>query len=144
MIGTFQRFVAGGAVLVLLLALAVRAQEPAPQPVHRDSAKLLEAVGDAARAHAIEDLAAMGTALDRIDANTRPLGDADRAVYGARTVNYDQAFHVTLDRARQLLAGGDLENAFNQFVWVQRACVVCHADARESGVQIPRPAPEAP
>ena len=37
---------------------------------------------------------------------------------------------------------GDLEDAFNQFVWVQRACVTCHGMAREKGFLPARKPPE--
>jgi len=69
----------------------------------------------------------METATRRLDR------EADEA-YGSDLITYEMAFHVTLDRAREFAVRRDLENAFHQFVWVQRACVTCHGLAREQGL----------
>jgi hypothetical protein len=104
------------------------------QPVHRDAQALEDGVLEATRAFLREDAPAFRAEMDRMEAATRRLDREADAAYGPDLLTYEQAFHVTLDRAREFAARGDLENAFHQFVWVQRACVTCHGLAREKAL----------
>jgi hypothetical protein len=104
------------------------------QPVHADTRGLEDAVLEATAAYLHEDGAAARKALDGIAANCRVLRLEDEEALGREVVVYDGAFHTTLNRARELASRGDLEESFNQFVWVQRSCVACHRLARRAGL----------
>lgn len=130
---------------VLLVLVAVSAvvgmaqgeeEDPADRPptVHTDAAALEQAAVDAVRAFLREDAAAAREALDRVDGATRRLDRERDAALGDDLLTYEQAFHVTLDRAREMAGKRKLEESFNHFVWVQRACVTCHGIAREQGL----------
>jgi hypothetical protein len=54
---------------------------------------------------------------------------------------YDQTFHKTVDLAREFAAGNQLERSFDQFVWAQRACRLCHAEAQTAKL-MPLPTPK--
>lgn len=136
-------------VIVLLSALVVLLAHAAGDPpgeeavspvlpsVHLDVRAVEEGVLEATRAFLREDPAAFRRGLDRVETATRRLDrEADEA-YGSDLITYEKAFHVTLDRAREFAIRGDLENAFHQFVWVQRACITCHGLAREQGLLPP-------
>lgn len=108
------------------------AARPAP-PVHADAAALERAVLDTTAAFLHEDLPAARAALDRVEAACRRLGPDDTPAYASELVVYDQAFHVTIDRAREFAGRGIADKAFDQFVWMQRGCRACHDLARKSG-----------
>jgi len=126
-------------VPLVLLADAGSVEEPEgrPAPVHRDAAALERAVLETTRAFLREEPAGVRAGLERIEASTRRLDREADAGYGSDLLIYEQAFHVTLDRAREFASRGDLENGFNQLVWMQRACVTCHGLARERGLLPP-------
>lgn len=134
----------GIAALLVPLALFAQAagRQPAADPesaserlpVHRDARSLEDGVLEATRAFLREDPAAFRAGLDRMEAATRRLDREADAAYDPDLITYERAFHVTLNRAREFVARGDLDNAFHQFVWVQRACVTCHELAREQGL----------
>jgi len=140
-----RRFVlASGGLAATLLAvplLAVEGDEtPAPaRPVHRSAEELVEHTLGATRAYLAEDGATMRAELDSLNAASPPL-DRDRdEAYGHEILSFDQAFHITIDRSREFATAGRLEDAFTQFVWIQRACLTCHKTAREKGL-LPEPA----
>ena len=85
-----------------------------------------DAVLSATRAFLRDDAGALRKALDIIEAGCRRLHPEDGQGLHAETVAYDKAFHQTLNRTRELATRGDLDRAFDQFVWVQKACRVCH------------------
>ena len=133
-------------VLVFLAALASPAGGQPPegesngeelQPVHRDTVVLERSSLEAIRSFLREDPVAARRALDQVDRNTRRLDRFADAAYGEEMIVFEQAFHVTLDRARELAGKRRLEDAFNQFVWVQRSCIVCHGLARKQGLLPP-------
>jgi hypothetical protein len=136
-----------GCVLAAALGIAGDAEppeaspDPAEQPVrvHSDPDELVNGAADAVRAYLLEDSRAMRAALDRIERSTRRLDPTRDEDLGEGLVRYEQAFHETLDRAREYSIKGRLEDAFNQFVWTQRACVTCHGIAREQGLMEPGP-----
>lgn len=140
-------------VLVCLAALAgpVSGQQPegesaggTPPPVHRDAVVLERSSLETVRSFLREDSVAACRALEQVEENTRRLDRLVDAAYGEELIIYEQAFHTTLDRARELAGKGRLEDAFNQFVWVQRACIVCHGIAREQGLLPPLESDETP
>lgn len=124
------------AAIVAGVATAQGEEEPAnrPEPVHTDAAELEQAAVDTARAFLREDATAARNAMDRIEGATRRLDHERDAALGEELLNFEQAFHVTLDRSRELAGKQRLEDAFNHFVWVQRACVSCHGIARDQGL----------
>jgi len=115
-----------------------------PRPVHRDPAALVDAALQTTRAFLMEDAGAARRSLDVLKEATPPLHRERDAVYGSEILSFDQAFHVTIDRAREHSTAGRLEDAFNQYVWVQRACVSCHGMARAQGFLPQDPSAEEP
>ena len=88
----------------------------------------------ATRAFLVEDGVTARAELDALKRESPPL-DRDRdAVYGSEILSFDQAFHTTIDRAREYALAGRLADGFNQLVWVERACVTCHGMARKQGL----------
>jgi len=122
-----------------LVTAIARADDPAgetpagPRPVHVDAPRVVEHVLGATRAFLAEDGAAAREQLDALKRESPPLDRERDEAYGHEILSFDQAFHVTIDRSREFATAGKLEDAFNQFVWVQRACVTCHGMARERG-----------
>jgi len=112
------------------------------RPVHRDSGLLVESVLETTRAFLSEDAVRTRAALDSVKENTPPLHPDDDAAYGRDLLNLDRAFHVTIDLSREYVTTGRLAAGFDQFVWVQRACVKCHGMARESGLMAEAPIPD--
>jgi hypothetical protein len=115
-----------------------------PRPVHRDPDLLVDAALETTRAFLMEDTRAARRSLDALKEATPPLHRERDAVYGSEILSFDQAFHVTIDRAREYSTAGRLEDAFNQYVWVQRACVTCHGLARTQGFLPRDPSAEQP
>ena len=124
------------AAIAAMTAVARGAGESADPPaaVHTDAAALEQAAVDTARAFLLEDAEAAREALDRVEGATRRLDRERDAALGDDLLTYEQGFHVTLDRAREMAGKQRLEEAFNHFVWVQRACITCHGIAREQGL----------
>jgi len=126
----------------LIVLAAAQGDQPAgegdpagkPLPVHRDVQALEDGVLQATRAFLREDPQGVRDSLQRIETATRRLDPEADEAYGSDLIVYEQAFHVTLDRSREFVIRGDMENGFNQFVWVQRACITCHGLAREQGL----------
>jgi len=117
---------------------------PAAQRMHVDPQRVVQAMFEAARAFYLERPADARTALDRVDAAMRRLEFDDRQTLGKDLQTYDTAFHKTLDLAREYAARGRQDDAFNQFVWVQRGCFTCHRIAREQGLLGDGPGEGAP
>lgn len=121
----------GGAWLVA--ATDAGDAEGPSRDVHKSSEALLRSVLDTTAAFLAEDPVAARAALDRVKDNTPPLHPDDDAAYGSEIVNLDRAFHVTIDLSREFVTKRRMAEGFDQFVWVQRACVKCHGMAREAG-----------
>jgi hypothetical protein len=111
----------------------------AGQPLHTDKAVVAEAYLAAATAFVHDDLAAAKEALARIAGATRRLMPEESARFGSGIVDYDRAFHATLNATRSFLNQGDGKQAFEQFYYVQMGCRVCHGLARERGLVGPQP-----
>lgn len=136
--------VLAGAVLgaVALLGAAEKAAPPPgpepvaarPAPVHNDLGALEKAVVDATLAYVRGDSKAARAALDRVSDGCRRLGREDNPKSPDGLIEYDQAFHKTVDLAREFATTDQIERSFDQFVWAQRACRVCHGLARKEGL----------
>ena len=140
-----------GIVAVLVASLAIVGASDAPpaadgstQPraVHVDPQAVIENVLKATRAFMTEDPVGAGVALDGLTQQSPPLDRERDEAYGHEMLSFDQAFHITIDRSRAYARAGHMEDSFNQFVWVQRACITCHGMAREKGF-LPPLAPKA-
>jgi hypothetical protein len=102
--------------------------------VHRDASKVQKAALAVTSALLLEDLAAARQAMDTILELSPPLKPEAAEVVGAEVYTADRVFHSTLTPAREYASKGRLEDAFNEFVWVQRACMNCHKQARAAGL----------
>jgi hypothetical protein len=114
-----------------------------PRAVHADPQAVIARVLEATQAFLIEDSAAARQALDGLKQQSPPLVRERDAAYGHEMLSFDQAFHITIDRSREYALAGHMEDSFNQFVWVQRACITCHGMAREKGFLPPLAKPDA-
>jgi hypothetical protein len=137
------------AVLVASLAIVGASDAPPaaagstqPRSVHVDPQAMIESVLKATRAFMAEDPVGAGVALDGLTQHSPPLERERDEAYGHEMLSFDQAFHITIDRSRTYARAGHMEDSFNQFVWVQRACITCHGMAREKGF-LPQLAPKA-
>ena len=137
--------IAAGSVLVLAAALAGGAGVDEPgqgaqpetrpsRPVHASAPRVVEHVLGATRAFLAEDGVAARAELDALKRESPPLDRERDAAYGSDILSFDQAFHVTIDRAREYAVAGRLADSFNQLVWVERACITCHGMARTRGL----------
>jgi hypothetical protein len=109
--------------------------------MHADPPALERAVVDATLAFIRADAAAAREALDRVEAGCRRLGRDDVPRVTEDVVVWDQAFHKTVDLAREHAAAARIEKAFDQFVWVQKACRTCHTLSRQEAAAKPATPP---
>jgi len=137
------------ATLVASLAIVGASDVPSgedgsapPRAVHVDAQAVIESVLKATQAFMAEDPVGAGAALDGLKRQSPPLDRERDDAYGHEMLSFDQAFHITIDRSREYARAGHMEDSFNQFVWVQRACITCHGMAREKGF-LPPLAPQA-
>jgi hypothetical protein len=126
------RFMLGLLLVSALLAAGPQTAELAP--VHRDGAALEHAALEVVRAFLRDDGGAAGEWLYAMEQNSRRLHPERDEALGSKIVNYDQSFHLTLDRAREVIAIGDIDRAFDQYKWTQRSCIDCHRQARQQGL----------
>lgn len=121
-------------------AVALGAIGEAPRTVHRDAKGLERATLDVSRAILLEDAPAARKALDELVEHSPALGPDAAGLFGADIYNTDRAFHTTLNNAREYAGRGNLEELFNEFVWIQRSCRRCHELSRPRGL-LPRDGP---
>ena len=138
-VGTVVALVASLAVLGATDALPPEDESAKPRAVHADSRAVIESVLQATRAFMAEDATGARVALDGLKEQSPPLLRGRDDAYGHEMLSFDQAFHITIDRSREYALAGYMEDSFNQFVWVQRACITCHGMAREKGFLPPLP-----
>ncbi len=115
-----------------------------PAPVHPDIPALEKAVVDTTVAFVHDDCRAAREALDRLDRGCRRLSKEDNPKAPDELIEYDQAFHKTVDLSREFATAERVEKAFDQFAWAQRACRICHGLARKEGLMAEAPAPPKP
>jgi hypothetical protein len=127
---SFAIFTLALLTLGCVLALSGVEAEEKLKPIHNDPQALEDAVLGAMRAFLHEDVAAMRGSFDLMEESTRRIEREKDAAYGSEIINWEQGFHGTIDRGRELSGSGKLEDAFDQLVWAQRACVGCHQAAR--------------
>jgi hypothetical protein len=108
----------------------------APRPLlHADSAALERSLLDATLGIAKDDTKMLRAGLDGMEKACRRLKDDESFPREVR--NYDSAFHLTLDRARELAGAGDIEHSAQQFCWIESACRKCHEQARKAAIRAP-------
>jgi hypothetical protein len=129
------------AAMLWLPAGTGRGEEAAPRPVHEDGAALERALQDTVLALARGDAPGMRSGLDALEHGCRRTRDDEPIP--KQILLFDTAFHLTLDRARELAGAADIEHAAQQFCWVQSACRKCHEEARKDGLAVGKP-PAAP
>ena len=120
---------------------AVAAADPAPAPatpelapVHSDAAIAVDAARETIVAIWLEDAGRAEAALERLTPATRLLDPVLDEGYGDDALAYSRAMRTTILRTRDELSRGDMAEALNMFVWTQRSCMGCHAEAREIGL----------
>ena len=123
----------GLTALVVTAWIASPRAERTTQGFHNDGRALEQAMVDVLRALFREDTPAARRALDRMEGLCRRLGPDDLDTLGSGLVQLDRAVHKTLDGTRESAGQGEVDAAFDEFVWVQRSCRQCHAAAREQG-----------
>ena len=140
-----KALVLAGTVLgaALLLGAAEKAATR-PAPIHRDLPSLEKAIVDATVAFVHDDCQAARAALERVETGCRRLGREDDPKAPDDLIEYDQAFHKTVDFAREFAASDQVDRSFDQFVWAQRACRKCHELARKDGLMAMSAAPRKP
>jgi hypothetical protein len=131
------------AALGIVLAISGAAAEEKLKPIHNDAQALEEAVLEAMRAYLREDTAAMRKSFDRMEQSTRRLDREKDRAYGSELITWEQGFHGTIDRGRELSGKGKLEAACDQLMWAQKACVGCHQVARKHGLMQESSEPDA-
>lgn len=112
--------------------------EPKAQPVHADAAALERALADTILALSRGDAPGMRAGLDGLERSCRRTRDDEPLP--KQLLTFDIAFHLTLDRARELAGAGDIEHSAQQFCWIQSACRKCHDQARKDGLSVGNPA----
>lgn len=100
-----------------------------PRPLHADPAEAEEALVRAVRAFLRDDLDGVASALDALARTTRVARPEEADDYGS-IVGYSRSFELTTNLAREYLAAGRPDDAYEQFVWLQKACRACHVEAR--------------
>ena len=115
-----------------------------PAPIHSAGAALERGVVDATLAFLRSDARAVREALDRIAAGCRRLRRDDVSAWSEDVVVYDEAFHKTVDLAREFAAAEEMDKAFDQFTWAQKACRTCHEIAKNAHPAAKVPLPAAP
>ena len=132
---SFAVFTLALSALAVVLALSGVAADEQMKPVHNDAQALEDAVLGAMRAYLREDAAAMRKSFDRMEQSTRRLDREKDRAYGSELIAWEQGFHGTIDRGREFSGKGKLEDACDQLMWAQKACVNCHQVARKQGLK---------
>jgi hypothetical protein len=102
--------------------------------VHADGAAMERRTVEVTRALMHDDSHAVRAALDALEAACRELTPTDVDVLGHRFRTLDQAMHRVIGRTTAYVDAGQFDEAFDEFVWVQRTCRQCHTEARKKGL----------
>ena len=116
------------------------ANETEPRRVHKNGKALAEGLLEVTAALLRDDAKAARTALDRMEEACRRLPPEEDEFFGSGILILDRALHKVLSGSREYSGAGEVERAFDEFVWVQRTCRQCHALAREQGL-LPKTGP---
>ena len=108
-----------------------------PPPIHPEPGLAMERLIACTRAAVREDREALLEALDGIEEVCRNIYDPEDERYSSRMIEFDWAFHRTLEMARKLTAEGDMAKGFEQYQWVERGCRLCHVQAAKEGLYSP-------
>jgi hypothetical protein len=108
--------------------------EDAPKRVHPRPELLRPALREIATSLMRDDVVAALAAVERLEEANPQLFIEDNEHFGPTAKNLSQALHKVLDGTKGYLHRGDAEEAFNEFVWVQRTCRSCHQKGRELGL----------
>ena len=122
-----------GALLAGAVFLA-DSTSPERASFHSDGKAVERAALEVSRALYRDDAAAARKALDSLEKLCRRLNPEEEETFGSEIVSTDRAYHLALDRTRELAGKGQAEQAFEQFFWVQRTCRACHGFARDRGM----------
>lgn len=126
-----------GATLVLGLVGGMCSPLAADQParrVHAQPELIRPALSQAATALMADDVKAAIVAVEQLEATNPRLFVEDNERFGQSASNLSQSLHKVLEGTKAYLHRGDVEEAFNEFVWVQRTCRACHRQARGLGL----------
>jgi hypothetical protein len=115
------------------LAAAEDLTDPLP-PYHADGKKAGQAAIQAAGALLRDDRAVAREALGQLRTAYGQLAPEEIERFGSRWRILDQALHRVLANTREYVGAKEMEQAFDEFVWVQRTCRHCHDLARQSGL----------
>ncbi len=118
----------------LVVAGAATFADPPPASFHRDPAAVERAILEATRAGLYDDLPAVDAALVRLREASPVLAGRDDAERFRPLAASDRAFQLTIDAARDYVHRNDAKKVFDQVQWIQRACRVCHENARSAGL----------
>jgi hypothetical protein len=114
---------------------ASAADEPtAPAKVHIDGEAMGRAAARASASLLRDDPVAATEALKQLEAACRRINPEEDETFGPGTRTLDQALHKVLGNTREYVGAGEMDRAFDEFVWVGRTCRQCHALARERGL----------
>jgi len=128
--------VAGVAWVIVPAPAEESPDDAGPRRVHRDPEAVVASVLETTRALLAEDGHSARVAMDALNEATPPLDPDLDEIWGSEILTLDQGFHTTIDRVREYATAGRVEDAFNQFVWVERACLQCHGLVRASGKKV--------
>jgi len=135
-----MRVLAGIALFVLILTASggagtTREEKPGPgvPAVHGEGALLENAVVEVLLGCLRENPAAAIAGMEKIEGNCRRLSPSESAPLPLGVLTYDQALHMALAKSREFAEAGQITGAFDQFVWVMRACRQCHEMVRRAG-----------
>lgn len=109
-------------------------KDDSPGGIHPDPDALMAAFLDAARAVVVGDNKGLKAALDRVQKGCERIGDLDDTPYPPAIRNIDQAFHSSVNIARELAGDEKTRQAYEQYLWVERGCWLCHSAARKQGL----------
>jgi len=117
----------------LALWTALAADDPA-RKLHRDGKAIGRAAIAVSRGLLYEDVETVRTALVELGRASPALNVEEKEVFGREIYDADRAFHLTLVRAREYATQGVISKMFDEYIWVQRTCLNCHAISREQGL----------
>jgi len=108
--------------------------EEAPKRVHPKPELLRPAMREVATALMRDDPVAALAAVEQLQEANPRLFIEDNELFGETAKNLSQALHKVLEGTKAYLHRENYDEAFNEYVWVQRTCRACHEKVRERGL----------